>query len=175
MKVGLIGWRGMVGSVLMQRMREEKDFDLIDAVFFTTSNVGGVAPIEGRGVPLKDAHDLNALKAMDAIISCQGGDYTTEIFPKLRAAGWQGYWIDAASTLRMEDDAVIILDPVNLGLIKKSLANGGKNFIGGNCTNSILLMGLGGLFHAGLVEWVSSMTYQAASGAGAQNMRELLN
>ncbi|KAF0206476.1 MAG: aspartate-semialdehyde [Gallionellaceae bacterium] len=175
MKVGLIGWRGMVGSVLMQRMREEKDFDLIDAVFFTTSDAGGVAPVEGRGVPLKDAYDLNALKAMDAIISCQGGDYTTEIFPKLRAAGWQGYWIDAASTLRMEDDAVIILDPVNLGLIKKSLANGGKNFIGGNCTNSILLMGLGGLFHAGLVEWVSSMTYQAASGAGAQNMRELLN
>lgn len=175
MKVGLIGWRGMVGSVLMQRMREEKDFDLINAVFFTTSNAGGVAPVEGRGVPLKDAYDLNALKAMDTIISCQGGDYTTEIFPKLRAAGWQGYWIDAASTLRMEDDAVIILDPVNLGLIKKSLANGGKNFIGGNCTNSILLMGLGGLFHAGLVEWVSSMTYQAASGAGAQNMRELLN
>lgn len=174
MKVGLIGWRGMVGSVLMQRMREEKDFDLIDAVFFTTSNVGGAAPVEGKGVPLQDAHDLNSLKAMDAIISCQGGDYTTEIFPKLRAAGWNGYWIDAASTLRMEKDAVIILDPVNLDLIKKSLANGGKNFIGGNCTNSILLMGLGGLFHAGLVEWVSSMTYQAASGAGAQNMRELL-
>jgi aspartate-semialdehyde dehydrogenase len=175
MKVGLIGWRGMVGSVLMQRMREEKDFELFESVFFTTSNAGGVAPAEGRGVPLKDAHDLNELKAMDAIISCQGGDYTTEIFPKLRAAGWQGYWIDAASTLRMEDHAVIILDPVNLDLIRKSLANGGKNFIGGNCTNSILLMGLGGLFHAGLVEWVSSMTYQAASGAGAQNMRELLN
>jgi aspartate-semialdehyde dehydrogenase len=174
MKVGLIGWRGMVGSVLMQRMREEKDFDLIDAVFFTTSNVGGEAPAEGRGVPLKDAHDLAALKAMDTIISCQGGDYTTDIFPKLRAAGWQGFWIDAASTLRMENDAVIILDPVNLDLIKKSLASGGKNFIGGNCTNSILLMGLAGLFHAGLVEWVSSMTYQAASGAGAQNMRELL-
>jgi len=175
MKVGLIGWRGMVGSVLMQRMREEKDFDLIDAVFFTTSNAGGAAPAEGKGIPLKDAHDINELKAMDAIISCQGGDYTTEIFPKLRAAGWSGYWIDAASTLRMEKDAVIILDPVNLDLIKKSLANGGKNFIGGNCTNSILLMGLGGLFHAGLVEWVSSMTYQAASGAGAQSMRELLN
>jgi aspartate-semialdehyde dehydrogenase len=174
MKVGLIGWRGMVGSVLMQRMREEKDFDLIDAVFFTTSNVGGVAPAEGKGVPLKDAMDISELQAMDAIISCQGGDYTTEMFPKLRAAGWNGYWIDAASTLRMEKDAVIILDPVNLDLIKKSLANGGKNFIGGNCTNSILLMGLGGLFHAGLVEWVSSMTYQAASGAGAQNMRELL-
>jgi len=175
MKVGLIGWRGMVGSVLMQRMREEKDFDLIDAVFFSTSNSGGAAPAEGRGVPLKDARDLNELMAMDTIVSCQGGDYTTEIFPRLRAAGWQGYWIDAASTLRMEKDAVIILDPVNLALIKKSLANGGKNFIGGNCTNSILLMGLGGLFHAGLVEWVSSMTYQAASGAGAQNMRELLS
>ncbi len=175
MKVGLIGWRGMVGSVLMQRMREEKDFDLVDAVFFTTSNVGGEAPAEARGASLKDAYDLKELTAMDAIISCQGGDYTIEIFPKLRAAGWQGYWIDAASTLRMEKDAVIILDPVNLDLIKKSLENGGKNFIGGNCTNSILLMGLGGLFHAGLVEWVSSMTYQAASGAGAQNMRELLN
>lgn len=175
MKVGLIGWRGMVGSVLMQRMREEKDFDLIDAVFFTTSNVGGEAPAEARGASLKDAYDLKELMAMDALISCQGGDYTTEMFPKLRAAGWQGYWIDAASTLRMEKDAVIILDPVNLDLIQKSLANGGKNFIGGNCTNSILLMGLGGLFHAGMVEWVSSMTYQAASGAGAQNMRELLN
>jgi aspartate-semialdehyde dehydrogenase len=175
MKVGLIGWRGMVGSVLMQRMREEKDFDHIEAVFFTTSNVGGAAPAEGRGVPLKDAYALDELMAMETIISCQGGDYTTEIFPKLRAAGWNGYWIDAASTLRMEHDAVIVLDPVNLDLIKTNIANGGKNFIGGNCTNSILLMGLGGLFHAGLVEWVSSMTYQAASGAGAQNMRELLN
>ena len=175
MKVGFVGWRGMVGSVLMQRMREEKDFDLIEPVFFTTSNVGGEAPAEGRGTRLKDAMDVGELMAMDAIISCQGGDYTTGVFPRLRAAGWQGYWIDAASTLRMEKDAVIILDPVNLELIKKSLANGGKNFIGGNCTNSILLMGLGGLFHAGLVEWVSSMTYQAASGAGAQNMRELLN
>jgi aspartate-semialdehyde dehydrogenase len=175
MKVGFVGWRGMVGSVLMQRMREEKDFDLIEPVFFTTSNVGGEAPAEGRGTRLKDAMDVGELMAMDAIISCQGGDYTTGVFPRLRAAGWQGYWIDAASTLRMEKDAVIILDPVNLDLIKKSLANGGKNFIGGNCTNSILLMGLGGLFHAGLVEWVSSMTYQAASGAGAQNMRELLN
>ncbi|MBU1214336.1 MAG: aspartate-semialdehyde dehydrogenase [Gammaproteobacteria bacterium] len=175
MKVGLIGWRGMVGSVLMQRMREEKDFDLVDAVFFTTSNVGGEAPAEGKGVPLKDAMDIAELKAMDTIISCQGGDYTTEIFPKLRAAGWQGYWIDAASTLRMEEDAVIILDPVNRNVIDAALEKGVKNFIGGNCTNSILLMGLGGLFHAGLVEWVSSMTYQAASGAGAQNMRELLS
>lgn len=175
MQVGLIGWRGMVGSVLMQRMREEHDFDLIDAVFFTTSNVGGEAPVEGRGVPLQDAKNIKQLMAMETIISCQGGDYTTEIFPQLRAAGWAGYWIDAASTLRMEDDAVIVLDPVNLDLIQRSLANGVKNFIGGNCTNSILLMGLGGLFRAGLVEWVSSMTYQAASGAGAQNMRELLN
>ncbi len=174
MKVGLVGWRGMVGSVLMQRMREEKDFDLIDAVFFTTSNVGGDAPAEGKGAKLKDANDIDALKVMDAIISCQGGDYTTDIFPKLRAAGWNGYWIDAASTLRMEEDAVIILDPVNRNVIDAALARGVKNYIGGNCTNSILLMGLGGLFHAGLVEWVSSMTYQAASGAGAQNMRELL-
>ncbi|MGC2165033.1 MAG: aspartate-semialdehyde dehydrogenase [Gallionella sp.] len=174
MKVGFIGWRGMVGSVLMQRMREEKDFDLIDAVFFTTSNIGGDAPAEGRGLPLKDARDIGELRAMDAIISCQGGDYTSEMFPKLRAAGWPGYWIDAASTLRMESDAVIVLDPVNRKLIDASLDRGIKNYIGGNCTNSILLMGLGGLFHAGLVEWVSSMTYQAASGAGAQNMRELL-
>jgi aspartate-semialdehyde dehydrogenase len=175
MKVGLIGWRGMVGSVLMQRMREEKDFEYIEAVFFTTSDVGGNAPAEARGVPLKDAYNLDELKAMEAIISCQGGDYTSEIFAKLRTAGWQGYWIDAASTLRMENDAVIILDPVNRNVIDVALARGVKNFIGGNCTNSILLMGLGGLFHADLVEWVSSMTYQAASGAGAQNMRELLN
>jgi len=176
MKVGLIGWRGMVGSVLMQRMREENDFDLIEPVFFSTSQAGEKAPDVGKPVPLlKDAMDIASLKEMEAIISCQGGDYTTDVFPKLRAAGWQGYWIDAASALRMEKDAVIILDPVNMGLIKKSLLNGGKNFIGGNCTNSIMLMGLGGLFLAGLVEWVSSMTYQAASGAGAQNMRELLN
>jgi aspartate-semialdehyde dehydrogenase len=174
MKVGLIGWRGMVGSVLMQRMREEKDFGHIEAVFFTTSDVGGLAPAEGRGVPLKDAYNLDELKAMDAIISCQGGDYTIEVFAKLRATGWGGYWVDAASTLRMENDAVIILDPVNRNVIDAALARGVKNFIGGNCTNSILLMGLGGLFHADMVEWVSSMTYQAASGAGAQNMRELL-
>lgn len=174
MKVGLVGWRGMVGSVLMQRMREERDFDHFEAVFFTTSNIGGAAPAESGRVPLKDAKNIAELKAMDAIISCQGGDYTTEIFPKLRAAGWDGYWIDAASTLRMEEDAVIILDPVNRHVIDAALARGGKNFIGGNCTNSILLMGLGGLFHAGVVKWVSSMTYQAASGAGAQNMRELL-
>ncbi len=174
-KVGLVGWRGMVGSVLMQRMQEENDFALIDPTFFTTSQAGQKAPDFGKdaGV-LKDANDLSALSAMDVIISCQGGDYTTEIFPKLRASGWNGYWIDAASTLRMEDDAVIILDPVNRDVIDAALNNGVKNFIGGNCTNSIMLMGVGQLFKEGLVEWVSSMTYQAASGAGANNMRELL-
>jgi aspartate-semialdehyde dehydrogenase len=165
----------MVGSVLMQRMREEKDFDLIDPVFFTTSQVGGKAPDVGRAVPpLKDASDIDELKAMEAIISCQGGDYTTEVFPKLRAAGWKGYWIDAASTLRMEKDSVIILDPVNMHVIKQALKDGKKDFIGGNCTVSLMLMALGGLFKADLVEWITSMTYQAASGAGAQNMRELL-
>ncbi|HEU0186359.1 MAG TPA: aspartate-semialdehyde dehydrogenase [Gallionellaceae bacterium] len=175
MKVGLVGWRGMVGSVLMQRMRAERDFDLIDPVFFTTSQVGGKSPDVGRDVPpLKDARSIDELKAMDVIISCQGGDYTTEIFPRLRAAGWKGYWIDAASTLRMEKDSVIILDPVNLDVIKDALANGKKDFIGGNCTVSLMLMALGGLFKADLVEWITSMTYQAASGAGAQNMRELL-
>ncbi|MBI4937219.1 MAG: aspartate-semialdehyde dehydrogenase [Nitrosomonadales bacterium] len=175
MKGGLVGWRGMVGSVLMQRMRAERDFDLIEPVFFTTSNVGGEAPPESRGTPLKDAKDISALAAMDAIISCQGGDYTTEVFPRLRAAGWQGYWIDAASTLRMDRNAVIILDPVNLGVIESALAQGRKDFIGGNCTVSLMLMALGGLFQANLVEWITSMTYQAASGAGAQNMRELLS
>ncbi|HEY5994005.1 MAG TPA: aspartate-semialdehyde dehydrogenase [Gallionellaceae bacterium] len=174
MRVGFIGWRGMVGSVLMQRMRAERDFDLIEPVFFTTSNVGGAAPSEARGTPLKDAMNIAELQAMDAIISCQGGDYSTEIFPKLRASGWKGYWIDAASTLRMEKDAVIILDPVNLDVIKDALAQGKKDFIGGNCTVSLMLMALGGLFKADLVEWITSMTYQAASGAGAQNMRELL-
>jgi aspartate-semialdehyde dehydrogenase len=175
MRVGLVGWRGMVGSVLMQRMREERDFELIDPVFFTTSQVGGKAPDVGRDVPpLKDAGNIDELKTMEAIISCQGGDYTSEIFPKLRAAGWKGYWIDAASTLRMEKDCVIILDPVNLDVIKQALKDGKKDFIGGNCTVSLMLMALGGLFKADLVEWISSMTYQAASGAGAQNMRELL-
>jgi aspartate-semialdehyde dehydrogenase len=160
----------------MQRMCVERDFDLIEPVFFTTSQVGGKAPDVGREVsPLKDAKDISELRAMDVIISCQGGDYTTEVFPKLRAAGWQGYWIDAASTLRMDKDCVIILDPVNLDVIKNALAQGKKNFIGGNCTVSLMLMALGGLFKANLVEWVTSMTYQAASGAGAQNMRELLH
>lgn len=174
--VGLVGWRGMVGSVLMDRMRAENDFALIDPVFFTTSNVGGQGPDVGQGSsPLKDARSIADLKALDVIITCQGGDYTSEIYPQLRAAGWRGYWIDAASTLRMKDDAVIILDPVNRQVIEDALARGAKNFIGGNCTVSLMLMGLGGLFAHGLVEWMSAMTYQAASGAGAQNMRELLS
>ena len=175
MRVGLVGWRGMVGSVLMQRMREERDFDLIEPVFFSTSQKGGRAPDVGREVStLKDANSIDELRAMEVIISCQGGDYTTDIFPKLRAAGWKGYWIDAASTLRMEKDSVITLDPVNLHVIKQALKDGKKDFIGGNCTVSLMLMALGGLFKADLVEWITSMTYQAASGAGAQNMRELL-
>ncbi len=174
-KVGLVGWRGMVGSVLMQRMQEENDFAHIDPVFFSTSNAGGKAPEWAKSeTTLKDANDIEALKQCDIIITCQGGDYTTEIFPKLRAAGWDGYWIDAASTLRMADEAVIVLDPVNLNVIQDALKKGVKNYIGGNCTNSILLMGVGGLFREGLVEWVSSMTYQAASGGGANHMRELL-
>jgi aspartate-semialdehyde dehydrogenase len=175
-RVGLVGWRGMVGSVLMQRMREEGDFAHIEPVFFTTSNVGGKAPDFAAGAPaLKDAKNIDELKSLDIIISCQGGDYTTEVFPKLREAGWKGHWIDAASTLRMKDDAVIILDPVNMDVIKDALAKGGRNWIGGNCTVSLMLMALGGLFKAGYIEWMSSMTYQAASGAGAQNMRELLS
>ncbi|HEY7771578.1 MAG TPA: aspartate-semialdehyde dehydrogenase [Marinagarivorans sp.] len=176
MKVGFVGWRGMVGSVLMGRMREENDFANIEPVFFTTSNVGGQAPDVGKATPaLQDAHAIDVLKEMDAIISCQGGDYTSKVFQPLRDAGWKGYWIDAASSLRMVDDAIIVLDPVNKGAIKKGLEDGVKNYIGGNCTVSLMLMGLGGLFQEGLVEWASSMTYQAASGAGAQNMRELIS
>ncbi|WIM06597.1 MAG: aspartate-semialdehyde dehydrogenase [Candidatus Nitricoxidivorans perseverans] len=174
-KVGLVGWRGMVGSVLMQRMREENDFALVDPVFFTTSAVGGQGPAESGGAPLLDAKGIDELRRMDIVITCQGGDYTNEVFPKLRAAGWNGHWIDAASSLRMKGDAVIILDPVNLHVIEDALAKGGRNWIGGNCTVSLMLMALGGLFKADLVEWLTSMTYQAASGAGAQNMRELLN
>jgi aspartate-semialdehyde dehydrogenase len=174
-RVGLVGWRGMVGSVLMQRMREEDDFAHIEPVFFTTSNVGGKAPDFAVGAPvLKDAKNIDELKPLDIIISCQGGDYTNEVFPKLREAGWKGHWIDAASSLRMKDDCVIILDPVNMDVIKDALAKGGRNWIGGNCTVSLMMMALGGLFKAGLIEWMTSMTYQAASGAGAQNMRELL-
>ncbi|RPE64579.1 aspartate semialdehyde dehydrogenase [Tibeticola sediminis] len=173
--VGLVGWRGMVGSVLMDRMVEEKDFDLIEPLFFSTSNAGGAAPAMAKNeTRLQDAFDLEALRRCDIIITAQGGDYTKEIFPKLRAAGWHGHWIDAASTLRMAEDAVIILDPVNRDVIDRALAAGGRNWIGGNCTVSLMLMAMGGLFKADLVEWVSAMTYQAASGAGAQNMRELL-
>jgi aspartate-semialdehyde dehydrogenase len=172
MKVGMIGWRGMVGSVLMQRMREENDFALIEPVFFSTSNVGGDAPLGNER--LLDAADVAALKKMDVLVTCQGGDYTSEVFPRLRAAGWNGYWIDAASTLRMKDDAVIVLDPVNRHVIERALDGGVRNYIGGNCTVSLMMMALGGLLREGVVEWVTAMTYQAASGAGAQNMRELL-
>lgn len=173
--VGLVGWRGMVGSVLMDRMQAEGDFGLIEPVFFSTSNAGGKAPAMAKNeATLKDAFDLEALKQCDVVITCQGGDYTTEVFPKLRAAGWNGHWIDAASTLRMKDDAVIVLDPINLPVIKNALAKGGRNWIGGNCTVSCMLMGVGALYKAGLVEWMTSMTYQAASGGGAQHMRELL-
>ncbi len=176
MKVlGLVGWRGMVGSVLMQRMQEEGDFAHVEPVFFSTSNTGGAAPSMAKNEKtLKDAHDIEALKKCDIILTCQGGDYTTEIFPRLRSAGWNGYWIDAASTLRMQDDAIIVLDPVNLDVIKNGLQKGIKNYIGGNCTVSCMLMGLGGLFKHDLVDWMTSMTYQAASGGGAQHMRELL-
>ena len=172
---GLVGWRGMVGSVLIDRMQAEGDFDLIEPVFFSTSNAGGKAPAQAKNeTTLKNAFDIEALKKCDVIITAQGGDYTSEVFPKLRAAGWTGHWIDAASTLRMNDDAVIILDPVNLPVIQNAMAKGGKNWIGGNCTVSCMLMGVGALYKAGLVEWMTSMTYQAASGGGAQHMRELL-
>ena len=177
--VGLVGWRGMVGSVLMDRMQAEGDFALIEPLFFSTSNWGGAAPaaiasFAKSETTLQDAFDIAALKRCDIILTAQGGDYTSEVFPKLRAAGWTGHWIDAASTLRMADDAVIVLDPVNLPVIKNALARGGKNWIGGNCTVSCMLMGVGTLFKAGLVEWMSTQTYQAASGGGAQHMRELL-
>ncbi|GAA4328404.1 aspartate-semialdehyde dehydrogenase [Variovorax defluvii] len=173
--VGLVGWRGMVGSVLMDRMQAEGDFHLIEPLFFSTSNVGGKAPAMAKNeTSLKDAHDIEALRRCDIVITAQGGDYTSAVFPKLRAAGWNGHWIDAASTLRMNDDAIIVLDPVNLPVIQNALAKGGRNWIGGNCTVSCMLMGVGALYKAGLVEWMTSMTYQAASGGGAQHMRELL-
>ncbi len=176
MKVGLVGWRGMVGSVLMQRMLEENDLAGLEAVFFSTSQAGQQAPDFGQGPSiLEDASNIAKLAEQDVIITCQGGDYTKEVHPKLRQSGWTGYWIDAASSLRMEDNAVIILDPINRNVIDKALAAGCKDFIGGNCTVSLMLMAIGGLFKADLVEWVSSMTYQAASGAGAPNMRELLS
>ena len=173
--VGLVGWCGMVGSVLMQRMQEEGDFAHIEPVFFSTSNAGGRAPSQAKNeTALKGAGDIEALKKCDIIITCQGGDYTSEVFPQLRAAGWNGYWIDAASTLRMNDDAIIVLDPVNLDVIKAALSRGVKNYVGGNCTVSCMMMGLGGLFQHDLIDWMTSMTYQAASGGGAQHMRELL-
>jgi len=174
-KVGFIGWRGMVGSVLMERMRAERDFDLIEPVFYSTSQAGGKGPAIGRDVPpVGDARDLKSLAAMDILLTCQGSDYTSEIYPALRAAGWNGYWIDAARTLRMQDDAVIVLDPVNLPVIRNALQKGIRNYIGGNCTVSCMLMGMHGLFAHDLVEWMTCATYQAASGAGAQHMRELL-
>jgi aspartate-semialdehyde dehydrogenase len=174
-RVGLIGWRGMVGSVLVERMRAEGDFALVEPVFFSTSQAGGKGPDVGKPTgPVGDASDVAALAACDILISCQGGDYTTATHPRLRAAGWSGHWIDAASTLRMREDAVIILDPVNREVIERGLDQGLRDWVGGNCTVSLMLMALGGLFRAGLVEWATSMTYQAASGAGAQNMRELL-
>ncbi|UCH48659.1 MAG: aspartate-semialdehyde dehydrogenase [Betaproteobacteria bacterium] len=175
MQVGIVGWRGMVGSVLTQRMRAEADFDLIEPIFFSTSQAGGQAPEVGKAVPpLKDARNVDELAQMDAIISCQGGDYTREVHPSLRAGGWNGYWIDAASALRMNSDAVIVLDPVNLDLINQAVANGTKDFIGGNCTVSLMLLAMHGLLREGLVEWLTAMTYQAASGGGAQHMRELV-
>jgi aspartate-semialdehyde dehydrogenase len=174
-RIGFVGWRGMVGSVLMERMREENDFRDIEPVFFSTSQAGQPGPNVGKDVPaLKDAHSIDELKSMDAIVTCQGGGYTESIYPELRKAGWRGYWIDAASTLRMVDESIIVLDPVNLDVIKDALAGGTKTFVGGNCTVSLMLMGVGGLFHHGLVEWISPMTYQAASGSGAKHMRELL-
>jgi aspartate-semialdehyde dehydrogenase len=173
--VGLVGWRGMVGSVLMERMQAEGDFGLIEPLFFSTSNSGGKAPAMAKNeTTLQDAFNIDALKRCEIIITAQGGDYTTEVFPKLRAAGWNGHWIDAASSLRMDKDAIIILDPVNMPVIQTALKNGGKNWIGGNCTVSCMLMGVGALYKAGLVEWMSTQTYQAASGGGAQHMRELL-
>ena len=175
LRVGVVGWRGMVGSVLVQRMREERDFDHIEPVFFSTSQAGGKGPAIGRAVePVGDAMDIAALKQLPVLVSCQGGDYTNEVYPRLRSEGWRGYWIDAASALRMNDDAVIILDPVNLPVIKDALAGGTKNFIGGNCTVSLMLMGMAGLLQRDEIEWMTSMTYQAASGAGAANMRELV-
>ncbi len=175
LRIGIVGWRGMVGSVLVQRMREEKDFDHVEPVFFSTSQAGGKAPDIGKdAAPVENAMDIEALRKLPVIISCQGGDYTSDIHPKLRAAGWQGYWIDAASALRMKDDAVIILDPVNMPQIKDGLARGSKDFIGGNCTVSLMLMGLAGLLQHDLVEWMTCMTYQAASGGGAASMRELM-
>jgi len=176
-RVGFVGWRGMVGSVLMQRMRDENDFaQIVEPIFFTTSQVGQAGPDIGKEIPaLKDANDINELKAMDAIVTCQGGDYTKQVYDDLRASGWQGYWIDAASALRMKDHTIIVLDPVNRNVIDSALDSGKKDFIGGNCTVSLMMMALGGLLQNDQIEWISAMTYQAASGAGARNMRELIS
>ncbi|MDU0810032.1 MAG: aspartate-semialdehyde dehydrogenase [Burkholderia sp.] len=175
MITGFVGWRGMVGSVLMQRMLEEGDFSLVEPIFFSASNSGRAAPLFAKNeIYLKDAMSVDELKKCDAIITCQGSEYTNNIFPKLRSAGWNGYWIDVASSLRMQDDTVIVLDPVNLDIIKNAISSGTKNFVGGNCTVSLMLMALGGLFRENIIDWISMMTYQAASGAGAKNMRELL-
>src|SRR5437867_1851723 len=175
LRAGIVGWRGMVGSVLVSRMREERDFDHIEPVFFSTTRAGAQAPAIGRSVePVKDAMDIAALKALPVVISCQGGDYTNDVYPRLRREGWNGYWIDAASALRMKDEAVIILDPVNMPLIKQGLTEGRRDYIGGNCTVSLMLMGMAGLFQHDEIEWMTSMTYQAASGAGAATMRELV-
>ncbi|MBF0219320.1 MAG: aspartate-semialdehyde dehydrogenase [Gammaproteobacteria bacterium] len=174
-KVGLIGWRGMVGSVLMQRLQEEGDFNQFEPTFFTTSQAGQPGPAIGKAVAaLQDANSVAALAEMDIILTCQGGDYTKEIYPQLRATGWCGYWIDAASALRMQDDAIIVLDPVNRQVIDSGIDKGIKTFVGGNCTVSLMLLAIGGLFEQGLIEWIAPMTYQAASGAGARNMRELI-
>ncbi|WP_166376650.1 aspartate-semialdehyde dehydrogenase [Pseudoalteromonas sp. Z9A4] len=174
-KVGLVGWRGMVGSVLLERMQQQSDFALIDTTFFTTSQAGQLGPdIAGDAKPLLDASDVNELAKMDIIVTCQGGDYTNAVYPKLRESGWDGYWIDAASALRMSDESIIVLDPVNKDVIEQGLAQGVKTFVGGNCTVSLMLLALGGLFEQNLIEWVSPMTYQAASGAGARNMKELI-
>jgi aspartate-semialdehyde dehydrogenase len=175
LRIGFVGWRGMVGSVLMGRMNEEKDFKGFEPIFFTTSNVGGKGPDVGLDIPaLKDAHDIQLLSSLDIIVTCQGGDYTKETYPKLKATGWDGYWIDSASALRLADDAIIVLDPVNRSVIDHGLSSGVKTYVGGNCTVSLMLMGLSGLFAQGLIEWISAMTYQAASGAGAKNMKELI-
>ncbi len=174
LRIGIVGWRGMVGSVLVERMREERDFEHVEPVFFSTSRAGGKGPAIGRDTgPVADAMDLEALRRLPVIIACQGGDYTSALYPRLRAAGWDGYWIDAARTLRMNDDAVIVLDPLNMAQIRDAIARGTRNFIGGNCTVSLMLMGMAGLLQRDLVEWLSCMTYQAASGAGAAGMREL--
>ncbi|MDU0810703.1 MAG: aspartate-semialdehyde dehydrogenase [Burkholderia sp.] len=175
MSIGFVGWRGMVGSVLMQRMHEEGDFSLIEPIFFSVSNSGGIAPSFAKDeIYLKDAMNVSELSKCDMIITCQGSDYTNNIFPKLRSAGWNGYWIDSSSSLRMQADTVIVLDPVNLDIIKNAISSGTKNFVGGNCTVSLMLMAIGGLFRENLIDWMSMMTYQAASGAGAKSMRELL-